>query len=48
VAETISQDETLNDPLRVALAFGYALHPEEGTSRETLQARASEPRIRMV
>jgi len=48
VAEIISQDEVLNDPLRIALAFGYAVHPQDGATRETLQARASEPRIRMV
>jgi hypothetical protein len=32
----------------VALAFGYALHPEEARERDALLARAREARIRMV
>ena len=48
VADEIARDETLNDPVRVALAFGYARYPEEGEDAETLLERAREPRIRMV
>ncbi len=48
VAEHVARDDELNLPVRVALAFGYALHPEEGRDRETLLARAREARIRMV
>jgi GGDEF domain-containing protein len=48
IADDVAKAEALNDPVRVALAFGYALHPEEGPDRETLLARAAEPRIRMV
>jgi len=48
VADDISKDSALNDPIRVALAFGYALYPAEGTDREALLARARMPRIRMV
>jgi diguanylate cyclase (GGDEF)-like protein len=48
VADEISKEETLNDPLRVALAFGYAVYPSDGTGRDALLAQAAEPRIRMV
>ena len=48
VADQIAKDERLNEPDRVALAFGYAVHPDEGDTRETLMARATSPRIRMV
>ena len=48
VADAISRDEALNEPTRVALAFGYAAHPEDGDDAETLLDRAREPRIRMV
>ncbi len=48
VAEEIAKDEALNEPVRIALAFGYALHPEEGADREALMTRAREPRIRLV
>jgi GGDEF domain-containing protein len=48
VADEISKEETLNDPIRVALAFGYAVHPADGRDRDALLAQASEPRIRMV
>ena len=34
--------------LGVALAFGHAVHPEEGADRESLLERAREPRIRML
>jgi diguanylate cyclase (GGDEF)-like protein len=48
VAEHVAGDDALNHPVRVALAFGYALYPEEARDREALLARAREPRIRMV
>jgi GAF domain-containing protein len=48
VADDVSKDDDLNDPIRIALAFGYALHPTEGTERQALLARARMPRIRMV
>jgi GAF domain-containing protein len=48
VADAIAKDDALNDPVRVALAFGYAVHPADGTEREALLLRAREPRIRMV
>jgi len=48
VADEISNDHALNDPIRVALGFGYALYPTEGTDRQALLAHAKTPRIRMV
>ena len=48
VAETISKDDALNDPIRITLALGYAVHPEGGEDAETLLEHASEPRIRTV
>jgi GGDEF domain-containing protein len=48
VADEIAKDDALNEPVRIALAFGYALYPEDGSDRETLLNRAREPRIRLV
>ena len=48
VADEIAKDDGLNHPVRVALAFGYAVHPAEGDDREALLKTASDPRIRMV
>jgi GAF domain-containing protein len=48
VADDVRKDERLNDPVRIALAFGHAVLGVDGDSRETLLARAGEPRIRMV
>jgi diguanylate cyclase (GGDEF)-like protein len=48
VADDISKEEALNDPVRIALAFGYATYPVDGTDSEGLLARARDPRIRMV
>ncbi|MGI9592873.1 MAG: GAF domain-containing protein, partial [Myxococcota bacterium] len=48
VADRISKDERLNHPVRAVLAFGYALHPSEGSDRDALLKRAQHPRIRMV
>jgi diguanylate cyclase (GGDEF)-like protein len=48
VADDVSKDDALNDPVRIALGFGYALYPTEGADRTSLLARARLPRIRMV
>ena len=48
VAEDVTKDEALNTPERIALAFGYAVHPDDGTDAASLLARAREPRIHMV
>lgn len=48
VADDIAKDDRLNQPVRVALAFGYALHPADGAARKELEARARVARIRMV
>jgi GAF domain-containing protein len=48
VAEDVAKDDKLNEPLRIELAFGYAIHPTHGRDRESLVARARAPRIRMV
>jgi diguanylate cyclase (GGDEF)-like protein len=48
VAEAVSADDALNEPERVGLAFGYAVHPGDGTDAEALLAAARSPRIRMV
>jgi len=48
VADDVSKDDSLNQTVRVALSFGYALFPEEGENRESLVERAGVARIRMV
>ena len=48
VADVVSKDEALNQPVRIGLAFGYGVHPADGDERETLVTHAREPRIRMV
>jgi diguanylate cyclase (GGDEF)-like protein len=48
VADAISKDESLNQPVRVGLAFGYGVHPADGDERDELLAHARTPRIRMV
>lgn len=48
VADDVSKDEALNQPVRVGLAFGYAVHPADGDGREALLEHARQPRIRMV
>ncbi len=48
VADDLSKDPALNQPLPVALAFGYAMHPADGSDRESLLAAAAEPRIRLA
>lgn len=48
IADEVAKDDRLNDPVRIALAFGYAVHPLEGRTRGELEARARVARIRMV
>lgn len=48
VADEVAKDERLNRAVRVALAFGYAVHPAEGEDRASLLERAAAPRIRTV
>lgn len=48
VAEDVSKDEALNSPIRIALGFGYSVHPADGRDGEALLAKAREPRIHMV
>jgi GAF domain-containing protein len=48
MADAVASDETLQEPERVALAFGWALHPADGRDRAALFAAAGEPRIRML
>jgi len=48
VADVVSKDEALNQPVRISLAFGYGVHPADGDEREALVTHAREPRIRMV
>ncbi len=48
VADAVSKDDALNQPIRVGLAFGYSVHPADGDERDSLLAHARTPRIRMV
>jgi diguanylate cyclase (GGDEF)-like protein len=48
VADDVSKDEGLNDPIRVSLAFGYATVPSDGMDPESLLTRARVARIHMV
>jgi diguanylate cyclase (GGDEF)-like protein len=48
IADDVAKDDRLNDPVRIALTFGYAVHPAEGRTRPDLEARARVARIRMV
>lgn len=48
VADRIRRDDSLNSPVRVELAFGYAIHGEGDASESELLSRAGEARIRMV
>lgn len=47
VADDVSKDEELNDPVRVTLAFGYATFPSDGTEKDALLERARIARIHM-
>ena len=48
VADRICRDPALNEPVRVGLAFGYAVHGPDGVELESLAALAAEPRIELV
>ena len=48
VADDVSKDEGINDPIRISLAFGYASMPADGTDKDTLLERARVARIHMV
>jgi GAF domain-containing protein len=48
VSEDVTRDERINTPLRLALAFGYAIHGKDGPDAQSLLARARDPRIHMV
>ncbi len=48
VSDDVSKDEDLNQPVRISLAFGYAVHPEDGEDADALLSRARDPRIRMM
>lgn len=48
VADEISKDEGLNQPVRIGLAFGYGVHPADGAEQCALLEHARKPRIRMV
>ena len=48
VAEDVSKDETLNQPVRISLGFGYAVHPGDGRDPDALLEHARVPRIHMV
>ena len=51
LARTVAEElgrHTGKDGARPGLAFGFAIHPEDGADREALVARTRSPRIRMV
>jgi diguanylate cyclase (GGDEF)-like protein len=48
VADDVSKDEELNDPVRISLAFGYASVPGDGAEPDALLSRARVARIQMV
>jgi diguanylate cyclase (GGDEF)-like protein len=48
VADAVSKNEELNQPVRIGLAFGYGVHPADGVDRSALLEHARAPRIRMV
>jgi diguanylate cyclase (GGDEF)-like protein len=48
VAEELVGDAELNEPVRLALAFGYAGYPADGGDRRSLLATAWQARIRML
>jgi GAF domain-containing protein len=48
VAEVVARDEALNEPVRIALAFGYAVYPRDGADAASLLEHASQVRIRML
>jgi len=48
VADDLTKDDALNVPVRVALRFGYAVHPEDGRDRDTLLRHARRLQIQVV
>ncbi len=48
VAEVVARDAALNEPVRIALAFGYAVYPRDGADAASLLEHASQVRIRML
>lgn len=48
VGDLVCKNENLNTPVRIALAFGYAVYPGDGADPDTLLATAGAPRIHMV
>jgi GAF domain-containing protein len=48
VADELAKDDRINHPVRVNLAFGYAIHPVDGATPESLCTRAATARIRML
>ncbi len=48
IAEDVAKDERLNEGVRIALSFGYAIHPADGEDREALLQRARAARIHML
>jgi GGDEF domain-containing protein len=48
VAEDVAKDDPANDPVRLALGFGFAVYPGDGRTRDEVLARAAVPRIRTV
>jgi diguanylate cyclase (GGDEF)-like protein len=48
VAEELIGDADPNEPIRLALAFGYAVYPNDGSDRRSLLAAAWQARIRML
>ncbi len=48
VAEEVAKDDAVNEPERIALAFGYAVVPADGSERDALFAAAAVPRINTV
>ncbi|HME71576.1 MAG TPA: GAF domain-containing protein [Myxococcota bacterium] len=48
VADDVRKDDRVNEPVRVALAFGLAVAGAEGDGRDAILSRAQAERIRMV
>jgi diguanylate cyclase (GGDEF)-like protein len=48
VAEELIGDADPHEPVRLALAFGYAVYPDDGSDRRSLLAAAWQARIRML
>ena len=48
VADQVGKIENLNEPMKVALAFGYAVYPGDGSDHDALISSANNLRIRML